>query len=141
MATISLCWGHMVAPHYFANAGSTASCLCWNPAVGVKRGIWLSPEWQRDQPLWASLVKWAIRLPASRWRLRDDWNSLTYVGKQKTMKSLIGVVTPRQKAMKAFQDLRHAFAPDAFLAFVEKIDASTSGSVNAGSVPSSWRSG
>ena len=124
-----------VTPDYFANAGSSGSCLCWNPAVGVKRDIWLSPEWQRDQPLWASLVKWAIRLPASRWRLRDEWNSLTYVDKQKTMKTLIGVVTSRQKAMKAFQELRHAFAPDQFLAFVQKLDVSTSGYVNAGSAP------
>ena len=127
----------VVTPEYFANAGSSGSCLCWNPAVGVKRDIWLSPEWQRDQPLLASLVKWAIRLPASRWRLRDEWNSLTYVDKQKTLKTLIGVVTPRQKAKKAFQELRHAFAPDQFLAFVQKLGVSTSGYVNAGSEPSS----
>ena len=105
--------------------------------MGVKRDIWLSPEWQRDQPLSANLVKWAIRLPASRWRLRDDWNSLTYVDKQKTMKTLIGVVTPRQKAMKAFEELPHAFAPDQFLAFVQKLDVTASGYANAGSAPSS----
>ena len=130
-----------VTPDYFANAGSSGSCLCWNPAVGVKRDIWLSPEWQRDQPLSANLVQWAIRLPASRWRLRDEWNSLTYVDKQKTMKTLVGVVTSRQKALKAFQELRHAFAPDQFLAFVQKLDVSTSGYVNAGSAPppGRWR--
>ena len=129
----------MVTPDYFANAGSSGSSLCWHPAVGVKRDIWLSPEWQRGQPLLTSLVKWAIRLPASRWKLRDDWSSLTYVDKQKRLKTLIGVVTSRQKAMKAFQELRHAFAPDQFLAFVGKLDVSTSGCINAGRAPSSRR--
>ena len=60
-------------------------------------------------------------------------------GQAETMKTLIGVVTSRQKAMKAFQELRHAFAPDQFLAFVQKLDVSTSGYVNAGSAPSSRR--
>ena len=93
-------------------------------------------QWQRDQPLLASLLKWAIRLPASKWKLRVGWNSLTYVDKQKTLKTLIGVVTTRQKAMRAFQELCHAFAPDQFLEFVQKLDTSTSGFINPGSVPS-----
>ena len=126
----------MVTPDYFAKAGNSGSCLCWHPAVGVKRDIWISTEWQRDQPLLASLLKWAIRLPASKWKLRVGWNSLTYVDKQKTLKTLIGVVTTRQKAMRAFQELCHAFAPDQFLEFVQKLDTSTSGFINPGSAPS-----
>ena len=60
-------------------------------------------------------------------------------GQAETMNTLIGVATSRQKALEAFQELRHAFAPDQFLAFVQKLDVSTSGYVNAGSVPSSSR--
>ena len=125
----------LVTPEFFAMAGASGSCLCWHAAVQVKRDVWISPEWQRDEPLLSSLVKWAIRLPASKWILRDEWNSLTYVDKQKTLKTLIGIITARQTTLRAFRSLPHAFTPDKFLEFVAKLDSATSGYVNAGVVP------
>ena len=125
----------LVTPDYFAAAGASGSCLCWHAAVQVKRDVWISPEWQRDEPLLSNLLMWAIRLPASKWRLRDAWTSRTYVTKQGTMKTLVGVVTARQKALRACQQLPHAFAQREFIEFVAKLDAPTSGYVNAGTVP------
>ena len=74
----------LVTPEYFAQAGKSGSCLLWRAAVQVKRDVWISAEWERDEPLLANLLKWAIRLPASKWRLRNEWNSATYVAKQKS---------------------------------------------------------
>jgi len=117
-----LAGGALVTPDYFAKEGKSGSCLCWHAAVQVKRDVWISAEWERQEPLLASLLKWAIRLPASKWRLREEWNSATYV--QKKQKTLIGMITVRQKALRAFQRLPHAFAADQFLEFVAKLDPS-----------------
>ena len=98
----------------------------------------MSPEWQRDEPLLASLLEWATRLPASKWRLRGDLDSRAYVARQKKQKaSFIGIISARQKALPTFQVLPHAFAQDQFLEFVAKADEPRSGYVKAGSVPSS----
>ena len=123
-----LAGGALVTPDYFAKEGKSGSCLCWHAAVQVKRDVWISAEWERHEPLLASLLKWAIRLPASKWRLREEWNSATYV--QKKQKTLIGMITVRQKALRAFQRLPHAFAADQFLEFVAKLEPSVSGYVN-----------
>ena len=125
----------LVTPDYFASGGKSGSCLCWHAAVQVKREVWMSPEWQRDEPLLANLLRWAIRLPTSKWRLRDELGSRAYVARQKWQKTLIGMISTRQKALPTFQALPHAFAQDQFLEFVAKIDSSKSGYVNPGSTP------
>ena len=129
--------GALVTPDYFASGGKSGSCLCWHAAVQIKRGVWMSPEWQRDEPLLASLLQWATRLPASKWRLRGELDSRAYVARQKKQKTFIGIISARQKALPTFQVLPHAFAQDQFLEFVAKADEPRSGYVNAGSVPSS----
>ena len=126
----------LVTPDYFCSSCKSGSCLSWTAAVRTKRDVWLSPEWQRDDPLLANILKWAIRLPASKWRLRD-WSPITYVAKQRRQKGLVGIVSERQKTIASFQALRHAFAPDAFLEFVGKLNVSVSGHVNPGSAPAS----
>ena len=97
----------------------------------------MSPEWQRDEPLLAHLLQWATRLPASKWRLCGELDNRAYVARQKMQKTLIGIISARQKALPTFQVLPHAFAQDQFLEFVAKADEPRSGYVNAGSVPSS----
>ena len=124
----------LVTPDYFASAGRSGSCMCWHAAVQIKRDVWRSAEWQRDEPLLASLLQWATRLPASKWRLRGELDSRAYVARQKKQKALIGIISTRQKALPSFQALPHAFAQDQFLEFVAKVDSSKSGYVNAGSV-------
>ena len=125
----------LVTPDYFASAGKSGSCFHWHAAVQIKRDVWRSLEWQRAEPLLASLLEWATRLPASKWRLRSELDSRGYVTKQKKQKTLFGIISTRQKALPTFQALPHAFAQDQLLAYVAKVDSSTSGCVNAGSVP------
>ena len=74
-------------------------------------------------------------MPASKWRLRDELDSRAYVDRQRRQKTLIGVTTTRQKALRTFHTLPHALAPDHFLEFVAKMDSSVSGYVNPGSAP------
>ena len=127
----------LISPDYFLSGGKSGSCMCWRPAVAVKRDVWISAELLRDDPLLANLLKWASRLPASKWRLREEWDAAAYLEKQKTQKTLIGIVTARQKALRAFQRHRHAMTPDDFVQFVAKLKPSASGYVTAGSAPSS----
>ena len=89
--------GALVTPDYFASGGKSGSCLCWHAAVQIKRGVWMSPEWQRDEPLLASLLQWATRLPASKWRLHGELDSRAYVARQKKQKTLIGIISVRQR--------------------------------------------
>ena len=126
-----------MTPDYVASAGKSGSCLHRHDAVQMKRDVWRSLEWQRAEPLLASLLEWATRLPASKWRLRSELDSRGYVTRQKKQKTLFGIISTRQKALPTFQALPHAFAHDQFLEYVAKIDSSTSGYVNAGSAPSS----
>ena len=127
----------LVTADYFCSSGKAGSCMSWRAAVGTKRDVWLSAEWSRDNPLLAHIVKWAIRLPASKWKLRDAWPSATYVDKQKKQKGLVGIVSDRQKAIAAFHGLRHCFVTGEFLRFVSKLNAPVSGYVNPGTAPAS----
>ena len=125
----------LVTPDYFTSEGKSGGCLRWRAAVNIKRQIYISAELQRDEPLLAGLLRWAIQLPASKWTLRK-YDSKTYVAKQRKQKTLIGAITPRQKGMRIFQAIPHAFAPDQFLDFVGKLEPSTSGQASKGSKPS-----
>ena len=126
----------LVTAEYFSSSGKAGSCMSWRPAVAINRNVWLSAEWPRDNPLLANIVKWAIRLPTSKWKL-CDWPSATYVDKQKKQKGLVGIVSERQKALPAFHGLRHAFVSGQFITFVGKLNASAPGYINLASAASS----
>ena len=73
----------------------------------------------------ASLLKWAIRLPASKWKLREDWDEDVYLAKQKRVKNLLGVVTAAEKADKFVH--KKSLLCDDFLQYVQKREMGKSG--------------
>ena len=56
-------------------------------------------------------------------------------GQTEKQKTLIGITPVRQKGLRAFHRLPHAFAAEQFLEFVAKLDPSVSGYVNPGKTP------
>ena len=117
----------VVNKEYFASAAAHGSCMSWLPAVAVRRLIWLSKDADAAEPMLAQLIRWACRLPASKWQLQADWDEDTYLAKQRKVSNLLGVVTAAEKADAKFVGQKKTLLYDEFLAYVQKFDPSVSG--------------
>ena len=116
-----------VNKEYFASAAAHGSCMSWLPAVAIRRFIWLSIDADAAEPMLAQLIRWACRLPASKWQLQVDWDEDTYLAKQRKVSNLLGVVTAAEKADAKFAGQKKTLLYDDFLAYVQKFDPSVSG--------------
>ena len=117
----------IVNKEYFVSATAHGSCMAWLPAITVQRVLWLSGNVKAAEPLFAELIAWACRLPASNWQLRSDtWDEDTYIAKQRKVVNLLGVVTTTEKSGAKFGH-RKTMVCDDFLKYVEKFDPSVSG--------------
>ena len=133
-----LAGGALITREYFERSARAGSCLSWNAAVKVRRKVWLSPEWAAAEPLVAASIRWAARLPASRWEL-PAWDAATYARRQGAA-TVVGVVSDRQKALRTFAAQRHTLCTEGFLDFVAKLHAPTSGTVTVGPASSAgWQ--
>ena len=118
----------VVNTEYFASAAARGNCMSWLPAVTIRRLIWMSRDAEAAEPMLAQLIRWACRLPASKWQLQaDKWDEDVYLAKQQKAPNLLGVVTAAEKADAKFAGQKKTLLYNDCLAYVQRFNKPVSG--------------
>lgn len=87
----ALVGGYLMDPTCFTSMGATGVCLAFSRALSSARQVWMSQGFQEAHTSIAGILKQAVRLQGSSWRLVDD------VPRNKSGMRCLGLVTLAEK--------------------------------------------
>ena len=115
----------LVTPAWLTTKGSRGLAVMAVPAIKVKRKLWISNRFRRENPSLARLTGAAIALPQSRWAACSKEAFADAAIRSPPPLNVLALVS---HAEKAGLEPRSAMDIDGFLAFIYKLDP-TKGSV------------
>ena len=114
-----LCGGMLVTPAWLTTKGSRGLAVMAVPAIKVKRKLWISNRFRRENPSLARLTDAAIALPQSRWAACSKEVFADAAIRSPPPLNVLALVS---HAEKAGLEPRSAMDIDGFWTFIYKLD-------------------
>ena len=114
-----LCGGMLVTPVWLTSKGSRGLAVMAVPAIHVKRKLWISTRFRRENPSLARTIDSAMALPRSRWAACSKEAFADAAIRKPVPLNVLALVT---RTEKAGIEPRSAMDLEGFLTFIYKLD-------------------